>query len=115
MSQIAANRHERRRQAAIGEMRTMPTDQITGCHCGWKGCDASFEGFALPGGWSDLIVHNTAEDEIVSVQGKPMLNLEGLAWRHDKTLCPTHTRALDELLLPGTGGADPLSEVSGNA
>jgi hypothetical protein len=42
---------------------------------------------------------------------------EAEAYFRDKTLCPVHSRALDDLLQGGSfgGSADPLSKTSGQA
>ena len=71
----------------------------------------------LPPGWSLLIVHNTPKVPTVLVRGEPMMSLGRLKWQHDKTICPTHTRTLDDLLTwadPGSE-ADPFSMVAGRA
>jgi hypothetical protein len=49
-------------------------------------------------GWSNLIVYDDTDVK---------LNITAIRrWRHDKVLCPEHARALDALLLPGTGAAE---------
>jgi hypothetical protein len=115
-----ANRHERRRQAVILEKRRISPAQIGGCHCGWKGCDAVFKAshsgeFVLPPGWSWLIVHDTPKPPMSLVDGLPGLSLARLKWRHDKALCPEHTRTLDDLLLWRDGEFEELETPAGRA
>ncbi|MBV8107840.1 MAG: hypothetical protein JO223_25115 [Hyphomicrobiales bacterium] len=120
----AANRHERRRRAAadekrerpiVSEMRRISIDQIKSTRCGWKGCTASAPVNDLSPGWTCLIVYEAPLGPIVDVNDRPMLDITQIEWRHDKALCPVHSRALDDLLTIGDGKANPLSSTAGNA
>jgi hypothetical protein len=113
-----ANRHERRRQAAIFELRQLKLSEIQGTMCGWRGCQATLLDGEYPPGWSSLINFARTPKEVVvdvGIGGKPrdVLDFGRLDWLHDKALCPEHTRALAELLWPGV---DPrMSDPAGQA
>ena len=115
---LPANRHERRRRAVIFEQKQIPLFELAGICCGWRDCQATHSFDELPDGWSNLICHATPTEKAlfkVNVGGKPrpVLDLDGLAWRHDVGLCPDHTKMLADLL---EAGADPLlSETVGRA
>jgi hypothetical protein len=102
------------------EIRNIALADVKSSRCGWRGCEETVERKGLPAGWSALIVHNTPIETVmrlatVESARTPVLVLNRMKWRHDKVLCPQHTKALDELLAIGTGGADPLSETDGTA
>jgi hypothetical protein len=87
---------------------------------GESGCPArrSLDGF--PEGWSYLIGHETPLEKAnvtVEIDGRPrrMLDLERLAWRHDVTLCPEHTKMLVDLLWTDPGADPLLSKTGGHA
>ena len=116
-----ANRHERRRQAPVVEKkRQVDLSKITGASCGWRGCPARRRLDEFPDGWSNVIGHATPHREAVrkvNVGGKPrlVLDLVRLAWRHDVSLCPEHTKMLADLLYADPGADPLLSETAGRA
>ena len=46
---------------------------------------------------------------------RPVLDLGRLAWRHDVTLCPQHTKMLADLLYADPGADPLLSQTAGRA
>jgi hypothetical protein len=112
-----ANRHERRRHAAISELRQLRLSEIKGTMCGWRGCEATLLDGEYPPGWSSIInFARTPKKTVVNIgmgKDRPVLDLGRLDWLHDKALCPEHTRALAELLW---AGLDPrMSDPAGQA
>lgn len=104
----------------VVEKRQVALSEITGSCCGWRGCPARRPLKGLPDGWSNLIGHATPHEKAllkVNVGGKlrPALDLGRLAWRHDVSLCPEHTKALAGLLYADPGADPLLSETAGRA
>ena len=97
----------KRRGPQRSEMRMVPVGEIAGSMCGWQDCDATLADSEPAVGWVRLIIHSSPPSAVIHLsriegERRSVLDLDGLAWRHDKALCPKHARALDELLKPGS-------------
>jgi hypothetical protein len=117
---LPANRHERRRRAVVVEKRQVALSEIGGAACGWRSCPVRRQLDGLPDGWSHIIGHATPPKKALLNLGtdespRPVLDLGRLAWRHDVTLCPQHTKMLADLLYADPGADPLLSQTAGRA
>jgi hypothetical protein len=110
------NRHERRRQQALGDSVKM--EMITperakemlagGRLCAWQGCEKTYEGGAMPDGWRTLLMFWSR------FPVSAIADIPSETWDRDGVLCPHHARELDGLL-KSTGRELLAAKAGGNA
>lgn len=93
-----SNRHERRRAAKIGSVRTMSYDEFSnmGSMCAWSGCMCTSSDHDKDG-WSKLVLYRgRTEPNFMAIAPDKMDS--------DAVLCPEHAKILHaELLLDISG------------